>query len=299
MQKTSLEQWRMFKAVADAGGFNRAASVIHKSQSSIHRAVTNLEQALNVKLFEVEGRKILLTEAGKLMLRRGQYLLNETSRIEAVAESLSSGVESELRIAVDGAIPQRFVFRALDKVSSLYPQISIDIIDTVLSGSNELITAGEADIGLSPIPLQGSLNEEICRIQFVAVAHKDHALHRTNRDLSYEDLKSHRQIIVRDSASQNKTSVGWLGAEQRWTVSHLRASIDLIIQNLGYAWLPLPAIIDQLNSGELQRLRLAKGGSRSESFYLNYLDKDRIGPAAKAFFKELHLLTPDMPIAEK
>lgn len=295
MQKTTLEQWRMFKAVADAGGFNQASEKIHKSQSSIHRAVGNLEALLGVSLFRTEGRRLVLTDIGALMLRRGEYLLEEVERIETVAESLSAGVESELRIAVDGAFPQTFIVQALEKVSALYPQLRIDIIDTVLSGTNELISEARADIGLSPLMMPGGLNEEICVIEFVAVAHRDHPLHALGRTLGYEDIKSYRQIIVRDSAQGNKTNSGWLGAEQRWTVSHLRASIALIEQNLGFAWLPLPAISDQLEKGILKTLAVEEGARRSASFYLNYADKDSLGPAAREFMGELRLLTFDLP----
>lgn len=303
MQKTTLEQWRMFKAVVDAGGFNQAASTVHKSQSSIHHAVSKLEESLGVKLFEVEGRKTVLTEAGKLLLRRGEYLLDEVSRIEAVAESVSSGVESELRIAVDGAFPQTIVYQALEKVSSLFPQIRIDIIDTVLSGTNELIQNREADIGLSGFQMPSGLNEEICTLEFVAVAHKDHPLHQFDRPLSYEDLKSYRQIITRDSsvekrASENQRTAGWQGSEQRWTVGSLRASFDLISQNLGFAWLPFPLVNDALEQGLLKRLPLTEGAFRSASFYLNYQDKDQVGPAAREFIGELRLLTLDMPTSE-
>ena len=298
MQKTTLEQWRMFKAVVEEGGFNQAANRVHKSASSIHHAVTKLEEALGVKLLLVEGRKTLITDTGKVMLRRANYLLDEVSRIEAVAESLSLGVETELRIAVDGAFPQCIVFQALEKVSALYPQVSIDIIDTVLSGTNELLSEGKADIGLSPFPMQSGLNEELCMIEFVAVAHKDHPLNQLDRVLTTELLKSYRQIVVRDSTTQKKADAGWLGAEQRWTVSHMRASIELIAQNFGYAWLPLPEISSALTSGQLKRLNLREGGSRSASFFLNYLDIDRLGPAAREFMGELRLLTLDQPASD-
>ena len=294
MQKTTLEQWRMFKAVVDEGGFNQAANRVHKSTSSIHHAVSKLEDALGVHLLVVEGRKTSLTDIGKVMLRRANYLLDEVSRIEAVAESLSLGVETELRIALDGAFPQCMVFQALEKVSALYPQVSIDIIDTVLSGTNELLSEGKADIGLSPFPMQSGLNEELCLIEFVAVAHKSHPLNQLDQVLTTELLKSYRQIVVRDSTTQKKADAGWLGAEQRWTVSHLRASIELIEQNFGYAWLPLPEINNALASGQVKRLNLTEGGSRSVSFYLNYLDKDRVGPAAREFMGELRLLTLDL-----
>lgn len=87
----------MFKAVVDEGGFNQAASKIHKSTSSIHHAVSKLEDTLGVKLLVVKGRKTSLTDIGQVLLHRAQYLLEEVSRIEAVADFLSSGVETELK----------------------------------------------------------------------------------------------------------------------------------------------------------------------------------------------------------
>lgn len=295
MQKTTLDQWRMFKAVVEEGGFNQAASTIHKSSSSVHHAVSKLEDTLGLKLFSVEGRKTLLTDAGEIMLRRANYLLEEVGRIESVAQSLSMGIKTKLRIAIDGAFPQCTVFKALEKVSALYPQVNIDIIDTVLSGTNELITEGHADIGLSPKPMPGGLNDELCMVNFVAVAHKDHPLHQLDTLLTEQHLKSYRQIIVRDSATLTKTSEGWLGSNHQWTVSHLRASIELITNSLGYAWLPRPEISKVLKSGEVKPLKLKQGSTRSMSFYLNYLDKDRIGPAAREFMGELRILTLDMP----
>ncbi|WHI45577.1 LysR family transcriptional regulator [Microbulbifer sp. VAAF005] len=299
MQKTTLEQWRMFKAVVDAGGFNQASARVHKSQSSIHNAVSNLEAALGVKLFEISGRKVILTEVGNLMLRRSQYLLDEVSRIEDIAKTLGEGVESELRIAVDGAFPQSVVFQALEKVSARYPQVNIDIVDTVLSGTNELIQEGLVDLGLSAFPMKNALNDEICRIEFVAVAHRDHPLHQLNCELTYENLKLYRQIIVRDSAMQTNRDSGWLGAEQRWKVGSLRASLDLIEQGLGFAWLPIPLISKLLNAGTLKKLKLKNGSLRSTSFFLNFKDQDKLGPAAREFIGELRLLTLDMPTSEE
>ncbi|WP_444937211.1 LysR family transcriptional regulator [Microbulbifer sp. JMSA004] len=299
MQKTTLEQWRMFKAVVDAGGFNQASARVHKSQSSIHNAVSNLEAALGVKLFEISGRKVILTEVGNLMLRRGQYLLDEVSRIEDIAKTLGEGVESELRIAVDGAFPQSVVFQALEKVSARYPQVNIDIVDTILSGTNELIQEGLVDLGLSAFPMKNALNDEICRIEFVAVAHRDHPLHQLNCELTYENLKLYRQIIVRDSAMQTNRDSGWLGAEQRWKVGSLRASLDLIEQGLGFAWLPIPLISKLLNAGTLKKLKLKNGSLRSTSFFLNFKDQDKLGPAAREFIGELRLLTLDMPTSEE
>ena len=75
----------------------------------------------------------------------------------------------------------------------------------------------------------------------------------------------------------------------------MRASIELIEQNLGYAWLPLPEINKLLDCKKIKPLNLTEGGRRSVSFYLNYLDKDRIRPATRELMRELRLSTMNLP----
>ena len=70
MARTTLEQWRMFQAVVEHGGFAQAAEAVHKSQSSINHAVHKLQEQIGLPLLEVVGRKAQLTDAGRLMLRR-------------------------------------------------------------------------------------------------------------------------------------------------------------------------------------------------------------------------------------
>lgn len=287
MSKTTLEQWRMFKAVVDCGGFALAAKKTHKSQSAVHHAVGKLEESLDLKLFKLDGRKVVLTEEGRLLLKRGASLLTEVDRIESVADSLSSGIETSLTVAIDGAVNQDRMFAALDQVSRAYPQLQIDIYDTVLSGANELLNSGGVDIAISPFPFYNGLHEEICQVEFMAVAHEKHALIRLERPLEFEDLKTCRQIIVRDSALYKNVSAGWLGSEERWTVSNMRTSVELVNSGLGFAWLPSHAIKDDLESGDLRCLPLKEGARRTVNFYLNYLCKDRMGLAAQAFINEL------------
>ncbi|MBU2709640.1 LysR family transcriptional regulator [Zooshikella harenae] len=254
MLRTTLEQWRMFKAVVDHGSFNQAAVIIHKSQSTIHHAVHKLEEVLGVSLLTTKGRKTALTEAGELMLRRANYLLEEAAKLEAIAGTLGSGIETKINIAVDAAFPHEELYKVLETVSTQYPLLRIELIETTLSGTNELIAQGLAEIGLSTFPMTNGLNEEICQINFIAVAYPEHTLHTTGHKLKYEDLKSHRQIVIRDSAMNTNTDSGWLGAEQRWTVSHLRTSIDLVSKGFGFAWLPEPSIRPLLEEGLLRPL---------------------------------------------
>jgi DNA-binding transcriptional LysR family regulator len=291
MARSTIEQWRMFKAVADHGGFQQAADVIFKSQSSIHHAVHKMEELLGVTLFQVEGRKTMLTAAGEQLLRRVNYLLAEAERMENVALNLKSGVESSLNIAVDEAFPRDQLFQVLAAVSAEYPLIRIELLETILTGANELLRQGKADIALSPFTLPDNLSEDICQVEFIAVAGREHPLNWPRRELTLEELKTCRQIVIRDSALEQKKDVGWLGSEQRWTVSHVGTSIELLRKNLGFAWLPLTAVQPFLDDGSLVPLQLPRGAKRSATFYLNFNDADTLGPVARSFIGHLRFLT--------
>lgn len=289
MLRISLEQWRMFRSVVEFGGFNQASQGVHKSQSSIHNAVGKIEESLGLKLFRIEGRKTVLTESGKLMLRRANFLLDEAEKIEAVGKTLGSGTESQLRIAVDEIFPKALLYQVLENVSAQYPMLQIGLVETILNGASELLENADVEIAISPNPLRDGFSESLCNIEFIAVASPEHPLHSLERELTLEDLKGHRQIVVRDSALAIKKDAGWLGANQRWTVSHLQTSIEMICKGLGFAWLPVSSIETQLENHQLKALQLQHNGKRSAQLFLIFKDVDILGPAAQSFLTELRL----------
>lgn len=287
MLRVTLEQWRMFKAVVEHGGFNQAGQLIHKSQSSIHSAVSKIEESLGVKLFDVQGRKTVLTEAGQLLYRRALYLLDEAERIESVGYKLADGIETKIRIAVDEIFPQPKLYQVLDQVSKQFPMLNIELEEEVLTGASERLANGEVDLAISPLFHSHTMADPLVELEFVAVAHPEHPLHQLQRVITLEDLKSHRQIVVRDSATANRRDSGWLGADQRWTVSHVKTSIDMISRGLGYAWLPTNMIVEQLAQGRLQRLNLQSGQTRQATLFLLVKDSDCKGPAVTMLIEEL------------
>lgn len=291
MLRITLEQWRMFLSVVEHGGFNQASQAIFKSQSSIHNAVRKIEGSLGVKLFRVEGRKTVLTDSGEMMLRRARYLVNEAEKVEFIGLNLSQGVEARLNIAVDEVFPREWLYQVLENVSAEYPLLQIEVYDAVLSGSIEQLEHDEVEIAISPISFGSGFSESLLNIDFYAVASPQHALHNMNRALSLEDLKSHRQIVVRDSGKSAKYNMsdGWLEANHRWTVSHMQNSIDIICKGLGYAWLPLSLIEDHLKKGRLKPLELTENTKRSAQLYVTFKDGDLLGPAARTFLGELRL----------
>lgn len=287
MGRTTLEQWRMFRAVVEHGGFAQAAAAIHKSQSSINHAVHKLQDQLGLQLLEVVGRKAQLTDAGELMLRRAGQVLEQAEKLESVAGSLAQGTEAELRLAVDEVYPPDCLADALNLLSDEFRQTRVELVETVLSGGPELLMAGEVDLLVAGQVPPGFLGEPLLEVDFVAVTHPKHALQQLERPVTLQDLSAARQVVVRDSARGAGIDDGWLGAEERWTVSHVATSIAMIQRGTGFAWLPITRIQPLLASGTLRELPMARGSRRTVSLYLTFADPDSAGPAARRLGQHL------------
>jgi DNA-binding transcriptional LysR family regulator len=144
-----------------------------------------------------------------------------------------------------------------------------------------VLLEGVADLAISGFSIPGNLGSELSAVEFVAVAHPEHPLHQMQRVLTFQDLESQLQVVIRDSGRQQPRDVGWLGAEQRWTVGSLATAATFVSSGLGFAWLPRHLIERELKEGLLKALPLDQGGSRHPVFYL-YANKDKpLGPATQ------------------
>ena len=95
------------------------------------------------------------------------------------------------------------------------------------------------------------------------------------------------QIVIRDSGRSQPTDVGWLGAEQRWTVSSMATAALFVRRGLGFAWLPRPVISRELHEGRLKELPLPQGGIHRPRFRL-YANKDKpLGPATQILVESI------------
>jgi DNA-binding transcriptional LysR family regulator len=294
----TLDQWRMLAAVVDRGGFAAGAEALGKSQSAVSYGVQRLQAAIGTPLLTVQGRKAVLTPEGEILLRRARHLLDESAALQRLACNLARGHEPLIRLAVDVIFPMDELFRALAQFSAAYPDTRIELIETVLSGGSEALLQRTADVVLTAQVPPGFFAEPFARFEFVTVAHPEHALHKLGRPLSERDLAAQRQIVIRDSGVRQKVDAGWLGAEQRWTVSHISTSIATLVNGLGFATLPRPRIERELAAGLLKILPLEHASqeirnqyTRDVTLYLVFADRDESGPAVKALAQALREAT--------
>ena len=277
--RITLEHWRSLLAVVDAGGYAQAAEALHKSQSAVTYAVQKMEALLGVKIFEVVGRKAHLTSTGEVLYRRAKALLDEAGALEGAAGTLAAGWEPEIRLSVEIIFPTWLLLQCFARFAEERPEMRIELYESVLSGTEEALLQRKVDLAIcSQIP-PGFIGDQLIRLRFLAVAHPDHPLHRLGRELTLQDLRKHRHLIIRDTGSQRRSG-SWLGAEQSWTVSQKATSIHAAVMGLGFAWFPEETVRDELERGLLKPLPLRDGGERFGDLYLVFADRDYAGPGA-------------------
>lgn len=279
--RVALDQWRAFRAVVEAGGYAQAALHLNKSQSAVTYAVQKLERQLGVKVFRMSGRKSVLTSAGQVLLRRARFLLDEAAALENAARQLEAGWEPEIHMAVDIAFPTWMLLKCLDVFSREQPAIRIDLLETVLSGTEAALVDRQVDFAISPIVPSGFIGDPLLRLRFIAVAAPGHPLHQLGRQVTPEDLRRYRQLVIRDSGPGRTRDAGWLGADARWTVAHKATSIRATCMGLGFAWYADDIIRDELAAGALKPLPLQTGAERYSELYLVLPDLDYAGPGVR------------------
>jgi DNA-binding transcriptional LysR family regulator len=288
LPKTSVEQWAVLAAVIEAGGFAQAAAQLNRSQSAVSYTLARLQEALGVSLLVVEGRRSVLTAHGQTLLGRARSILREFNTLELLARSLQQGWEPELNLVVDAAFPRSILLSIIAELQSSCPNTQIQLADVVLSGAEEAIISGTADLVITSRIPPGYVGDHLLDVSFIAVAHPEHALFNLERELTTEDLVRHVQAVVRDSGSVLPRDEGWLGAERRFTVSSMEASLATLLAGLAFAWLPEHLIRDSLQTGTLRRLPLASGAARAVSLHVVRARPALLGPAGLAAVAAIH-----------
>jgi LysR family cyn operon transcriptional activator len=143
-----LRHLRYFVAVADAGGFSRAAAQLRLSQPALWRQVRQLENDLGVRLFDRVGRRVRLTGHGEDLLAQSRDLLARAESLGERARGFGAGQTGVLRV---GATPQTLESLAgfLAEWARANPGVSLQLIEDGGARLLERLEAGELHLALT------------------------------------------------------------------------------------------------------------------------------------------------------
>ncbi|MGL6400295.1 LysR family transcriptional regulator [Aeromonas veronii] len=278
--KSTFEQWRIFQAVVDCGGYAQAAEALNKSQSSLNHAVAKLQQSLGVPLLEVRGRKAVLTPAGEIFLKRARQLSQQVEELENLANNLERQWEPQINLYVSALQPRDRLYRAL---ASFYPRsrgCRVNLHERIHCHFNAL---QPGDLMLSehlPGDRTGLLLDEVCLLPLCAASHP---LAQEEGAIRSDVLTGHNQISLHPPIHR---SVDWNDADDTgWKATHYHEVLAMLRLGLGYAWLPRHLVERELAEGSLIQLDLESGNERHLYTYLLTLSPESLGPATELLLR--------------
>lgn len=296
MFKISLEALYLLDAVDRQGSFAGAAKELFKVPSAVSYTVQKLEENLGVKLFERNGPKISLTDAGSELLKEGRVLMQAAAELEHRVQRVAKGWETELRIGMSTMFSPLALQDDLMAFCQETSQTDIRISGEVLSGTWESLRDGRVDIfiGLTMdnVPLSGEFQMHmIGQVPFCFVVSPRHPLASLDRPLTQADLLAHHAIVVADSARRLPArTVGVLSGQASITVPSMLSKFEYQLAGLGFGFLPEPFAEEAVRQNLLIRKEVSIPNP-AETFYLAW--RNGVPGKARAWW-QARLLRADL-----
>jgi len=253
--KVTLDQWMTFVAIVEHGGYMRASEYLNKGQSTLSYAISKIESELDVRLFEQKGRKSSLTTVGRALYQKAKVLIEDADQIEELSEMYRDGTHNRIKIAVDVLFPMEYVQTAIEQLLSIYPKANVEVHETILSATQDAAMEYQCDLFITVEKPHGIEPRDIFSFELGAIANNTHPLHQLTAPIGDNILCRYRQIVLRDQGSK-KIKVGWLQSQNQIVVNQPQTVIEMVKRGLGFAWLPLNSIKEELNSGQLKLLNI-------------------------------------------
>lgn len=235
----TLRQWRILHAVHDCGSFIEAAAQVHLSQPTISYTISQIQQQLGIEIYKLEGRKAILTDAGKQMLERSRHLLKEAAELEKFAKSLALNRQNNIWLMVEQVFPREMLSHGINAFSELMPQAKLVMIDS-LGARQASMAFNEHPSSLaiySHVP-ENFIAEPFMNIDYVPVACAGHSIF-SGEDVTMEELSRAEQIVVGDGIPTvpHVADIDSRSLKRRFVAS-LSSALAHLRLGVGYTWLP-------------------------------------------------------------
>ncbi len=143
-----LRHVRTFVTVAELGTVSKAAERLHIAQPALSRQIGNLEQELELKLFDRVGRRLVLTGEGEQLLGDCRGLLNYASVLGERAQLLRRGDTGTLKVAASPQFIEGTISDFLHRFAQRYPNVQVKLIEAIAwSDTLGMLERGEIHLG--------------------------------------------------------------------------------------------------------------------------------------------------------
>ena len=257
----------MLQHIAQSGSFAAAARLQGLVPSALTYRVRQIEDALDVLLFDRTSRNARLTPAGEELLREGARLLQDIDAIAHRVKRVATGWEPQFTLSVDSIISKSTVMELCEAFFAQFkgetPPTRVKIRDEALSGTLAALSSGQADIALGVAAEPGAnaaiQSKPLGDIGFVYAVAPHHPLANMPEPLSDATLQQHRAVAVADSIQRGAgLTFGLLGGQDVFTVPTMDAKLDAQLRGLGAGFLPESMARPYIETGRLVQKKVAQ-----------------------------------------
>jgi DNA-binding transcriptional LysR family regulator len=257
----TIEALTVIDAIDKRGSYAAAAEQLNKVPSALSYIVQKLEEQLNVTLFQKQGRRAVLTPAGKHLLKEGREILIAVAQLTDKTKTIATGWEAKINIAIDSVLDSKPIFDVLTQFLAEHPFIEIDVCEEVMNGAWEALVEDRVDLLIGaplPVPQQkGIQTAKFITYEPVFCCSPNHPLVKLPQPIAHKEIAKHRTVVVHDSS---QTSIPWtagvIAESQYFYVPTLEFKIKAQLAGIGCGFLPRNRIQHLLQSNALVELAI-------------------------------------------
>ncbi len=144
-----------FLAVAGSTSVSQAAAQLHLTQPPVTRRIQSLEQSVGALLFDRVGKRLLLTQAGELLLPRARHILEQWAESERQIHNLTEEVTGSLNLATSHHIGLHHLGPVLRSYRETYPQVQLNIVFEDSEVAHDLVRRGQIELAVATLDPTG------------------------------------------------------------------------------------------------------------------------------------------------
>jgi DNA-binding transcriptional LysR family regulator len=255
------EALALIRSVADGGSMAAAARELGLVPSAVTYRVRQIEDALDVLLFDRSSKQARITRAGEELLQGGERVLQELDAVARRVQRVATGWEAQLTVAVDSLISRRTMLELCESFftsgpKNTAPPTRLRIQNETLSGTWHALLDGQADLAIGGtvegIAQAGIQSKSLGEVPFVFAIAPHHMLAAAPEPLTDATIQQHRIVAVADSTRRKQTvTTGILPGQDVLTVSTMPDKLDAQLRGLGCGFVPHCIAAPYIETGRL------------------------------------------------
>jgi len=283
----TLDQLKSLQAIVEGGSLRVAAEKLHRSQPTISVAIKNLEGELGLKLFDRDQYRNTLTTQGQALYEKAKLVLEQAQSLKSLAEQLASGEELEVGIAYTSAMPVSPIISTIKQCKKEFPSTRLEIYSVNGLGPLDLLNDGQVSLLIIPwIQNQENLESmHFLTLRSAPVIAADSPVLQEYDVVPKAVMKTYPQVLISEPTAARPTYGALEGGDQ-WRANEYQTNKEIIMQGMGWGYLPEHLIKDELEKGILARIKVeGEIEPPTIEFRIARLESEPVGPVAQRLWE--------------